>query len=212
MDENARTFFGEHMQKIIALRRPELKNGGRYISKNNGNIARLDLIGKMFPEASILIPLRHPIEHAASLWRQHLNFLKMQENDAFIRRYMADIGHFDFGELHRPILFPLTEQLTRIQDPLSLDYWISYWIAAFSYVLERREKVILISYEATCKNGKAALDKLCKRLGIDEGGMLASAAAIFKEPSQKHQDKSGIDPKLLKWAEKLYSKLEALTL
>lgn len=212
MDENARTFFGEHMQKIIALRRPELKNGGRYISKNNGNIARLDFIGEMFPEASILVPLRHPIEHAASLWRQHLNFLKMQENDAFIRRYMADIGHFDFGELHRPILFPLTEQLTRIQDQLSLDYWISYWIAAFSYVLERQEKVILISYEATCKNGKDALTKLCQRLGIEEGGMLESAAAIFKEPSQKHRDRSGIDPKLLRWAEKLYSKLESLTL
>ena len=209
-DENTRRFFIEHMQKIIALRRPELKNCGRYLSKNNGNIARLDLIGEMFPGAFILVPLRHPVEHAASLWRQHLNFLKMQENDAFIKRYMTDIGHFDFGELHRPILFPLTEQLTSIQDPLTLDYWISYWIAAFSYVLEREEKVILISYEATCKNGKAALIDLCQRLNIDEGGMIERVATIFKEPSQKHRDTSSIDPKLLKRAEKLYSKLEAL--
>jgi hypothetical protein len=208
-DENAQCFFKAHMQKIIALRQPDAKNGGRYLSKNNGNIARLDFIGEMFPDAFILVPLRHPIEHAASLWRQHLNFLKMQENDTFIKRYMADIGHFDFGELHRPILFPLTEQLTSIQDPLTLDYWISYWIAAFSYVLEREEKVILISYEGTCKSGKVALTNLCQRLNIDTGGMMESVAAIFKEPSQKHYDTSGIDPKLLKRAEKLYSKLEA---
>jgi hypothetical protein len=210
--ENARRFFKEHMQKIIALRRPDIKNNGRYLSKNNANIARLDLIGDMFPDAFILIPLRHPVEHAASLWRQHLNFLKMQENDTFIKRYMADIGHFDFGELHRPILFPLTEQLTSIQDPLTLDYWISYWIAAFSYILECKDKVILVSYEATCKNGKIALTDLCQRLNIDAGGMLESIAAIFKDPSPKHHDTSSINPKLLKQAEKLYSKLETFTI
>jgi hypothetical protein len=211
VDEATRLFFVEHMQKIIALRRPHLKRG-RYLSKNNGNIARLDLIGEMFPKAAILVPLRHPVEHAASLWRQHLNFLKMQENDNFIRRYMSDIGHFDFGELHRPILFPLTEELTSVQDPLTLDYWIAYWIAAFSYILERREKVILISYEATCRNGKEALSNLCGKLEIPEDGMLENAAAIFKAPSQKQRDTSGIDVHLLKRAEKLYNELETYTI
>ncbi len=211
-NEEARLFFTEHMQKIIALRRPQLKSGARYISKNNGNIARLDLIGEMFPGAMIIVPLRHPVEHAASLWRQHLNFLEMQAHDSFIRRYMADIGHFDFGELHRPILFPLTEELTAHHDPVTLDYWISYWIAAFSYVVEKKDKILLLSYENTCRNGEKALGDLCARLKIPEEGMLASASAVFKEPSQKHRDKSGIDPLLLKRAEKLYGELESWTL
>jgi hypothetical protein len=211
-NEEARLFFVEHMQKIIALRQPELKSEGRYISKNNGNIGRLDLIEKMFPDASVIVPLRHPIEHAASLWRQHLNFLKMQENDPFIKRYMADIGHFDFGEQHRPILFPLAEELISPHDPLTLDYWMAYWIAAFAYVLERKDKVILLSYEATCLRGKEALADLCARLNISQEGMLESAAAIFKAPSKKHRDNSGIDPQLLKRAEKLYGELETLTI
>ncbi len=211
-NEDARLFFTEHMQKIIALRRPQMKNGVRYISKNNGNIARLDLIGEMFPGATIVVPLRHPVEHAASLWRQHLNFLKMQENDTFIRRYMTDIGHFDFGEMHRPIFFPLTEELTAHHDPVTLDYWISYWIAAFSYVVEKKDKVLLLSYEDTCRKGETALVDLCDRLNIPEDGMLASASAIFKEPSQKHRDKSGIDPLLLKRAEKIYGELRSWTL
>ena len=210
MDESAKSFFCEHMQKIIALRRPQLITGGRYLSKNNGNIARLDLIEEMFPGATILVPLRRPVEHATSLWRQHLNFLKMQESDTFIRRYMADIGHFDFGELHRPILFPLTEELTSIQDPLTLDYWIAYWIAAFSYIMERREKVMLLSYEETCRNGKVVLSDLCNRLNIPENGMLDSAAAIFRSPSPKPQDTSAIDAHLLKRAEKLYRELETI--
>lgn len=212
INEEAQRFFVEHMQKIIALRRPDLKSGGRYISKNNGNIARLDLIGEMFPGAAVIVPLRHPIEHAASLWRQHLNFLEMQENDPFIRRYMADIGHFDFGEMHRPILFPLAEELITPHDPLTLDYWMAYWIAAFTYVLERREKVILLSYESTCLNGKEALADLCVRLDIAEEGMLESAAAMFKAPSRKHRDSSGIDSQLLKRAEKLYGELERSTI
>lgn len=211
-NEEARLFFMEHMRKIIALRRPELISGGRYISKNNGNIGRLDLIGKMFPDAVVIVPLRHPIEHAASLWRQHLNFLKMQENDPFIKRYMADIGHFDFGEQHRPILFPLSEELISPHDPLTLDYWMAYWIAAFAYVLERKDKVMLLSYEDTCLNGKEALAGLCARLNIPAGEALDSAAAIFKAPSKKHRDNSGIDPQLLKRAEKLYRELERLTI
>lgn len=211
-NEEARRFFIEHMKKIIALRRPELKSQGRYISKNNGNIGRLDLIADMFPDASVIVPLRHPVEHAASLWRQHLNFLKMQENDPFIKRYMADIGHFDFGEQHRPIFFPLTEELITLHDPLTLDYWVAYWIAAFTYVLERKDKVILLSYEATCLNGKEALADLCARIGIDQNGVLESAAAIFKAPSKKHRDSSGIDRQLLKRSEKLYRELEKLTI
>ncbi len=97
--DEARTFFVEHMKKIIALRRPDRVRDGRYISKNNGNIARLDLIGRMFPEAKILVPVRHPLEHAASLLRQHRNFIEMHKDEAFIRRYMADLGHYEFGEL-----------------------------------------------------------------------------------------------------------------
>ena len=36
----------------------------RYLSKNNQNIKRLDLINKILPNSKIIIPFRNPIQHA----------------------------------------------------------------------------------------------------------------------------------------------------
>ncbi len=123
-DRNAEAdeFFSKHMAKIVALRCPEGVVGGRYISKNNANIARLDLIPVMFPDASILVPIRSPMAHAASLLRQHENFLEQHKTDDFTKRYMHDIGHLEFGDLHRLIQFPsLAERLAGVSAE-TLDY------------------------------------------------------------------------------------------
>ncbi|MCD4811292.1 sulfotransferase [bacterium] len=207
--DEARAFFVEHMKKIIALRRPDRMSDGRYISKNNGNLARLDLIGRMFPEAKILVPVRHPLEQTASLLRQHRNFIEMQNNEAFISRYMADIGHYEFGKLHRPIAFLGTDKLLSNRNPLQIDYWLAYWIAAFEYVLARRDKVILISYEAACADGLRALTDICAQLEIPDEAMLDKAASIFKTPSSPRGDKIEFDHKLRVRAEELYGDLIA---
>lgn len=200
-------FFKEHMKKIIALRRPEKTNGCRYISKNNGNIARLDLITQMFPDAKILIPVRHPFEQAASLLRQHRNFIKIHRDEGFARSYMADIGHYEFGELHRPITFPGFDKSLSTRNPLEIDYWLVYWIAAFEYILERRDKVILISYENICTDGIGGLTEICTQLEIPEAGMLDKIASIFKAPSSRRGDEIEFDHKLLAQAEELHRDL-----
>jgi hypothetical protein len=207
--DEACTFFTEHMKKIIALRRPDRPVDGRYISKNNGNIARLDLIGRMFPEAKILVPVRHPLEHAASLLRQHRNFIEMQKDEAFIRRYMADLGHYEFGELHRPIAFSGIDKLLSNRNPLEIDYWLAYWIAAFEYVLARRDKVLLISYEALCTDGRRGLTEICAQLEIPEEGILDTVASILKAPSSPRGDKIEFDRKLRGRAEALHEALIA---
>jgi len=35
---------------------------------------------------------------------------------------MSDIGHYEFGDLHRPIDFPGLDDLTRGRDPSKPDY------------------------------------------------------------------------------------------
>jgi hypothetical protein len=72
--EDAWEFISEHMKKIVALRSPNRAMAGRYLAKNNANIARLDLLEKMFPDASIVLPIRHPVQHVRALHRQHYNF------------------------------------------------------------------------------------------------------------------------------------------
>jgi len=210
-NEAATAFFREHLRKIIALRRPRSAQDGRYLSKNNANIARLDLLGHMFDQAAVVVPFRAPLPHAASLLRQHRNFLTQQERDRFVHRYMADIGHFEFGLLHRPIDFPGVAALTAGRSLESLDYWLAYWIAAFEAVLAQRDKVHLLSYEETCAAPRDALAILCEALQIPhEEDALATAADVFR-PSPPSREPAGAtaDPALLARAQALHDRLMA---
>lgn len=205
----ASSFFREHMKKIVALRRPERLSDGRYISKNNGNIARLDLIGQMFPNANILIPVRQPLEQAYSLLYQHKNFTKMHKEEAFVQKYMADLGHYEFGALHRPIAFPELESFTSDRDPLALDYWLGYWIAAFQHIHIHRDKVTFISYEDTCVHGKRTVSELCRKFNIPTEGMLDTVVSLFRAPSPPKGNRESCDSELLNYAEELYKTILA---
>ena len=68
----------------------------RYLSKNNQNIKRVELINSIFTQSKILIPFREPIQHAYSLLTQHKKFIEVSKNDKFISKYMKWIGHTEF--------------------------------------------------------------------------------------------------------------------
>jgi hypothetical protein len=184
--EEAREFMLRHFRKIAFLRSSDLTRPGRYLSKNNGNAARLSLILRMFPDATILVPVRTPMAHATSLHRQHLNFLRRQDEDAFVRRYMSDIGHYEFGMLHRPIRFEGLDELVEGHSPADLDYWLAYWIAAFEHIARHRDSVCILGYESLCQHANAAAAELCEVIGI--AGSAASEIARYFRPAAPLQD------------------------
>jgi Sulfotransferase family len=117
----------------------------RYLSKNNNNLLRLASLAAAFPDAITLVPIRHPLDHARSLLRQHRRFL---QSDAFTRAYMGWLAHHEFGATHRPFVF---DGETATGDPLSLEYWLAYWIAVHHRIerLEREHANIqLVPYDA----------------------------------------------------------------
>jgi Sulfotransferase family len=205
--QEARAFFLDHMKKIIALRRPNRAADVRYLSKNNANIARLDLIGRMFADAQILVPVRRPLEHARSLLRQHLNFLEMHKTTPFVRQYMNDLGHYEFGEVHRPIAFPRLDELTAGRDPRTIDYWLGYWIAGFEYVLLHRSRVVVLSYESSCADPLRALRAVWARLEIPDEGVLPTVAALFKDAPSSGMEDLRVDPALRDQAERVHTVL-----
>jgi hypothetical protein len=206
-DAEARAFFAEHMKKIIALRRPARLADGRYVSKNNANVARLEFIRRMFPDARILVPVRRPLEHARSLLRQHRNFLEMHHQSRFVREYMGDIGHYEFGELHRPIAFPGLDALLAGRDPLTIDYWLAYWVAAFEYIQQHAARLVLVSYEGACGDAAATLTRLCEQLEIPEEGALPGAAALFRAEPRTRAPQVEADPALEARARALHEAL-----
>ncbi|QPG58251.2 sulfotransferase [Shewanella eurypsychrophilus] len=193
----------QQMQKQIAVRKLTSKMAVRYVSKNNANIARLNIIKQGFPDAIVLIPFRHPLEQAISLWKQHLHFTAIHAQDNFTYAYMQSIGHFEFGRLHKPLLFPRFNTLTANFSPLDLNYWLAYWISAFSYLLTY-SSVSFIHYESLCKSGAKGVKKLLARLDLtaDERKLLNICETLNAPPASRFSDQF-VDPSL---------KLESLTL
>jgi hypothetical protein len=199
--------FTEHMRKVIFLRRAGEDSDPRYVSKNNANIARIGYLGKLFPDAVIVVPLRHPLEQAISLFRQHLNFNRQHAEDAFTRRYMADIGHFEFGELHRPLRFDGFGELAAGRSPDSVDYWLAYWVAAFE-TIARQEGLCLASFEGICSDPEYGLRNLLENLGLEarENGV-TNAVQLFRAPPAPRRGKYQFDAVLEQRALELYKSL-----
>lgn len=208
-DPSFEDFFRSHARKIIALRRTGASVGQvRYVSKNNLNIARLPLLQRCFPDATILVAVRDPLQHAVSLLRQHQNFLRIHREDRFARRYMAGIGHFDFGENLKPVDFNGWLDRRAHSDTESLSFWLEYWVAAYGFLRDQSiPNVHFVSYEGLCANPLAALQRIADIIEIrDREPFLANASRIKSSKSNQIAEGS-IDPDLVRRSKEIYEEL-----
>jgi len=123
----------------------------RYLSKNNQNIKRVELINSIFSNSKILVPFREPIQHAYSLLTQHKKFIEEAKNDIFISKYMKWIGHTEFG----PNYIPIHKQNLNFQNDLEINHWIEQWFLTYSdsfQSLKNKRNVYFISYEKLCSS------------------------------------------------------------
>ena len=123
----------------------------RYLSKNNQNIKRVELISEIFNHSKILIPFREPTQHAYSLLTQHKKFINEAKNDKFISKYMKWIGHTEFG----PNYIPIYNQNLNFHNDLEINHWIEQWYLTYSNAfqsLKNKNNFHFISYEKLCLN------------------------------------------------------------
>lgn len=187
-------FMRTHIQKMIALRAGQEGTRLRYVSKNNANVSRIPTIVRLFPDSIILIPFRRPVDQVGSMLRQHLNFQKIHQEEEFSRRYMEDIGHFDFGENLRPIDFGDWLGREDLDSTWTADFWMKYWCAAFECILSNQsDNVVLVSYDNCCANPSLALRRIGEGIGIGESSDLVAQAGRFRQSNRYDADALGID-------------------
>lgn len=206
LDDGATDAFTKHHAKVARVRHGRSADGCRYVSKNNANIGRLRVLDRMFPGCSLVVALRRPAAHAASLHRQHEHFLRLHAEDPFVRDYMRDIGHLEFGELHQPIDFADLAALVGARQPSEPDYWLAYWIAAFEEVARHQGEVIVVQQDDLRARPQATMEQLCSSLGID------SADTDFTSEFRAGADPLPQDlfsPDLLARADALYARVAA---
>ncbi len=141
--------------------------GKRYISKNNNNITRLDLLEKVCKEINgvIIIPIRDPLKTATSSLRMHQRFIAMQEEDPFVLEYMNLLGHREFGKGlqwlqvgHKPF--------KPYHAPSEINCWLEYWNYLHSALLEKQfhycKKIKIEELRANPQNGLLKLKDFCR--------------------------------------------------
>ncbi len=209
----AQAFFATHFRKIARLRHPELREGAqvgvRYLSKNNANIARLALLRDLFPGCQIVIPLREPSAHAASLFRQHQNFSRLHAQDGFAKRYMRDIGHLEFGALHRPIDFDRAALAGHTPD--QPDYWLAYWVTCFHHVSRFEGAAILVAQDDLRQSPARTMDALIDQLALPVGDPAPRWENYFRSGADAPMDEM-FDANLLAEARATYHHLHASSL
>jgi hypothetical protein len=177
-DDSFEAFVRRHMAKVVAAGGPAAR---RYLSKNNANLARLDLLAAAFPDATLVVPFRDPWAQTASLLRQHRRFLELHARDPFARRYMEGLGHFEFGAALRPIAFRGAPP-----DPATADrpeFWLHCWVDAFETLLAAATpQVVLVDHDRLSADPAPHLAALAAALDLDAAA-LGSSAARFRPPA-----------------------------
>lgn len=130
------SFYRDHLRKLLLLRR-----GSRYLSKANYNVTRLEYLLRLFPDARIVVPVRDPVWHVASLMKQHRLFCAGQREEPRALPHLQRVGHFEFGLDRRPITAGDPEEACAIarlwQDGRELEGWARYWSHIHRFVADR---------------------------------------------------------------------------
>ena len=129
--DNNEKFINNELENFIQLILLNKKKN-RYLSKNNLNFKRIDIIQSILPNSIFLIPIREPLQHANSLLNQHLHFSQLQKEDDFIRRYMNYLGHNEFGLNHKPWNNPI-----HFNDLNNINYWLEQWDLFYKFIYNK---------------------------------------------------------------------------
>jgi hypothetical protein len=127
------TFYNAHIRKLLlAEKRP------RYAAKANYHVARLPYIVRLFPDTKILIPIRSPEGHIASLMRQHQWFSKGHRSNARALAFMQRSGHYEFGLDRRPMNLGDDQKVRGVLQAWAAGEevrgWAKYWAMVHDYL------------------------------------------------------------------------------
>ncbi len=165
-------FYTQTICKLLLSR-----GADRYLAKNNYNIARLDYLGSLFPDARFVVPVRDPVYHIASLMKQHRLLCEEESSDKRVLTYMRRSAHFEFGLDMRPLNLTSNDLTLEIQKLWNkgrdVEAWAKYWRNIHVYLADLLEanKVVaectlVLSYEKLCSSPEETLTRLYSHVGL----------------------------------------------
>jgi hypothetical protein len=168
--------YREHVAKLLLAR-----GASRYLAKGNYNTTRLGYLLQLFPDARIVVPVREPVQHVASLVKQDRLFTRLAEEDPRVPGQLARSGHFEFGPGKRAINAGDADLAAEIHARWSAGEaaagWALYWESVYRHVLDfidahpdRAGQVLLLRYEDLCADPAATIDAVLDHCQLSAGG------------------------------------------
>jgi hypothetical protein len=186
-------YYKDHIRKLLAVRRRQ-----RYLAKNNYHVTRLEYLLKLFPDARFIIPIRDPVQHVASLVKQHRLFSQQNADDPRVSRQLQLAGHYEFGPLRCPIIVSEKRRAHYGQDLDDLDWYASQWADVYGHLHERirenqslAEACLVLRYEDICTSTVQSLQNLFAHADLaDEHGekIIAACAPNISAPDYYQPD------------------------
>ncbi len=183
-------FYRDHVRKLLWLRA-----GRRYVSKGNYNLTRLAYLQKLFPDARLVVPVREPLWHVASLMKQHALFSAAEERHPAALRYMQRVGHFEFGLDRRPVNTGNGTATAEIQELWRAGREVQgvarYWAELHRFLLDQiegspalRAATLILRYEDLCRSPERTLGRLLGHCRLEPvPGLIERLAARIRFPT-----------------------------
>jgi hypothetical protein len=205
-------FLSTHMRKVVASCARDKPSARRYVSKNNVHIARIPAIWDALPDAQVVVLFREPLQQSLSLLRQHRRFTALHEQDHFARRYMAAIGHHDFGHNLKPVDFDGWFSKRSDRDADGLDFWVDYWHSTYRHVLRHAEssRLHLVDFDRLCETGDVG--PLAERLSMDDPELLDAGRRMLRAPKVHGLDGFDVPAQKLDEARGLHDRLREVSI
>jgi hypothetical protein len=171
--EEFAAFFCDHIRKILLIR-----NAQRYVSKGNYNVARINFLVQLLPDAKFIIPIRAPLAQVHSLVKQHQRFSQYSVADKRLAYYLAAAGHYEFGTQRCPMnLDPARvgwiEQAWRNGEVYQ--GYARQWAEVYRYVdrLQREhralaQRILIVRYEDLCAFPAEKVQELLAFAALDD--------------------------------------------
>ncbi|MFX1390378.1 MAG: sulfotransferase [Promethearchaeota archaeon] len=162
-------FYINHIKKLLWY-----QGCSRYLTKNNYILTRFGYLLKIIPDAKILLIIRNPMEHIASLIKQTILFKKLEENNPHLPDWLKIVGHNEFGRNQKCINVKNTEEIRKIREMWKskesfVKGWAYYWRSIYHFIANQldindllKKAILIIKYEDLCENPSNTIDKILK--------------------------------------------------
>ena len=120
---------------------------------------------------------------------------------------MRDIGHLEFGLLHKPINFPEFIQFSQRFEVDEIEYWLGYWLAAARYLIEHAQALEFVLYDQLADKGQIIMTEIVERAGLSCSSK--NFTSYFRGGTTK-TDRIECDAELLAECSSTYDKLTQL--